>query len=348
MTLSYRLLLLLTGLLLIIAMLYAIVIGPSDIHVSQVVQILLNLISGQTLDGTLASVEAWQQTVVYQVRLPRVLSAALVGASLAVCGVVLQGLFRNPLASPSILGVSSGASLGAVVAIFLGISVTSLWGLPLMAFIGASVTLLLVYQIATHRGQTPVATLLLSGVAVSSFNIAMTSLVLALSLQNWEVGKAITYWTMGGLDGRGWHHVLLLMPVFLICWLVMLTYQKELDIMLVGEIHASAVGVDVHKVRLHLLLLTALLIAAAVSVAGGIGFIGLVVPHMCQLLTGPYHQRLLPLSALLGALLLVIADIAVRGNASYAVIPLGVVTATLGAPFFLFLLFKQRHLLRAS
>ncbi|MEW5057191.1 MAG: iron ABC transporter permease [Cycloclasticus sp.] len=346
-SIPYPLLILLTMTALTMALLSAVVIGPSDIELKETLQIIINLLSNNQVDGLLTGVETWQQTIIYQVRLPRVICAALVGASLAVCGAVLQGLFRNPLASPSILGVSSGASLGAVIAIFLGLAASSVWALPLFAFIGAGLTLLLVYSIASHRGHAPIGTLLLAGIAISAFNVSMSSLILALAMQNWEVGKSIVYWTMGGLDGRGWQHVLLLLPVFLFSLLVIFSFQRDLDIMMVGEIHANAVGVDVAKVRLYLLTITALLTGCAISVAGGIGFIGLVVPHITRLLIGPHHRRLLPLSALIGALILVLADLMVRGDASYAVIPLGVVTAVMGAPFFLFLLVKQRKLMQA-
>lgn len=342
----YLVFLLLSLILLLAISLTALVVGPSNISILQTVQSILNLVFGDSAQGLLTKVEAWQQTIIYQVRLPRVITAVLVGASLAVCGAVLQGLFRNPLASPSVLGVSSGASLGAVIAIFFGLAASNTWALPLFAFIGAGATLFLVYRIATHRGHTPIGTLLLSGVAVSAFNIAMSSLVLALALENWEVGKSIVYWTMGGLDGRGWQHVLLLLPIFIFSLVVIISYQRDLDILLAGEIHASAVGVDVAKVRLYLLLITALLTGCAVSVAGGIGFIGLVVPHITRLMIGPHHHRLLPLSAIIGALILVLADLMVRGDASYAAIPLGVVTAAMGAPFFLFLLLKQRKLMQ--
>lgn len=342
----YRPLLFLLVLILIAGSFAAVIVGPSSITARQTLQAILDLISQKSFAGLIGETLAWHHTVIYQVRLPRVLTAILVGASLAVCGAVLQGLFRNPLASPSILGVSSGASLGAVIAIFFGLSATTVWALPLFAFVGAGITLFIVYRIATFRGHTPIGTLLLSGVAVSAFNIAMSSLVLALALQNWEVGKSIVYWTMGGLDGRNWYHVFLLLPVFIISIVIIISYQRDLDIMLVGEIHANAVGVDVPKVRLYLLLVTALLTGCAVSVAGGIGFIGLVVPHITRLLVGPHHHRLLPLSALLGAIILVLADLMVRGDASYTVIPLGVITAAMGAPFFLFLLIKQRKLMQ--
>ncbi|MCY4046134.1 MAG: iron chelate uptake ABC transporter family permease subunit [Cellvibrionales bacterium] len=342
----FPLLFMLISALLILGIIVAVIIGPASISALEVLQALLNGISGGLLQGLVSDIALWQQTIIDQVRLPRVLTAVLVGASLAVCGAVLQGLFRNPLASPSVLGVSSGASLGAVVAIFLGLAASTLWVLPLFAFLGAAVTLLVVYQIATYRGHTPMGTLLLAGVAVGAFNVAMSSLILALSLQNWEVGRTIVYWTMGGLDGRGWHHVLLILPIFIVAFTVMMSFERDLDILLMGEIHANAVGVDVPKVRLILLLVTALLTGCAVSVAGGIGFVGLVVPHMIRLLVGPHHRKLLPLSAMAGALILVIADLMVRSGTSDTSIPLGVITASMGAPFFLFLLFKQRKLMR--
>lgn len=332
--------------LLTIAMLTAVVTGPSNISLAQTLQIILDLIAEKHFAGLLADVKNWQQTIIFQVRLPRVICAALVGASLALSGAVLQGLFRNPLASPSVLGVSSGASLGAVIAIFLGLEATTIWALPAFAFAGSAMTLFMVYRIATYRGHTPMGTLLLAGVAVSAFNIAMSSLVLALAMHEWEVGKSIVFWTMGGLDGRNWFHVALILPVFLLSLAYVFSFQKDLDILMIGEIHANAVGVDVAKTRFYLLLMTALLTGCAVSVAGGIGFIGLVVPHITRLMTGPHHARLLPVSTLLGALVLVSADLLIRGDSSHTVIPLGVVTACMGAPFFLFLLLKQRKLMQ--
>jgi len=329
-----------------LVLLVALTVGPSSIEPVALIQIVLDIVFNAHFSGVIMEVERWQQIVVSQVRLPRVIIAALVGASLSLSGAVLQGLFRNPLASPSVLGVSSGASLGAIVAIFLGFAATNVWSLPLFAFVGAGVTLLFVYRIATFRGNAPMGTLLLSGVAVSAFNIAMSSLIVALAMQQWEVGRTIIFWTMGGLDGRNWYHVMLLLPVFLFCLIIVFSYQRDLDILLVGEVHANAVGVDVAKVRLHLLLVTALLTGCSVSIAGGIGFVGLVVPHITRLIVGPKHQSLLPMSAFLGAITLVLADSLVRGDASYAAIPLGVVTGTLGAPFFLFLLIKQRKLMQ--
>lgn len=322
----------------------ALLVGPADIGFGDILKLLMRRLE-QDPSGSAPGpwdALAWQETILWQVRLPRVLTGAAVGAALAVSGAVLQGLFRNPLASPSVLGVSSGASLGAVLAIFFGLSAQLVWALPLCAVTGALLTLLVVYAIATQRGRTPIATLLLAGIAVGAFNAAMSAFVLALALQHWEVGKTIVFWTMGGLDGRTWDHVLLIAPALLAGLALVLAYTRDLDALLMGEISAAAVGVDVARTRLILLCATAVLTGAAVAVSGGIGFVGLVVPHMVRLLVGPHHRALLPLSALFGALILVAADLLLRGFFSEHGIPLGVITAAMGAPFFLFLLVRQQ------
>lgn len=318
---------------LLTASLAGILIGPAAIDVGDVLALL---------GGGPGAETTWQQTIIWQVRLPRVLTGALVGAALAVSGAVLQGLFRNPLASPSVLGVSSGASLGAVIAIFFGLAATNVWALPTGAFTGALLTLFAVYTMATHRGHTPLATLLLAGIAVGAFNTAMGSFLIAIAMQTWEVGRTIIYWTMGGLDGSTWDHVKLISPVLVIGLAVILLHQRELDAMLIGEVHAAATGVDVPRTRILLLIATALLTGAAVAVAGGIGFIGLVVPHIVRLMAGPRHRALLPLSAIVGATILVLADLLIRGLLAEHNIPIGVITAAMGAPFFLFLLLRQQ------
>ena len=315
--------------------------GPADIPLANI-----GAIMKQQLFAEIASeLPVWQSSIIIDVRLPRVIIALLAGASLALCGLVMQGMFRNPLASPSVLGVSSGASFGAVIAIYLGFSLFSAWAIPLFAFIGAGLSLAVVYRVASNRGQTSIATLLLSGVAVSALNVAATSLILALSLSNWDVARMIIYWTMGGLDGRTWDHVLIILPIVLSGFLLLLFYSRQLDLLLLGEQHALSVGVDVRRTRRNLLIISTAMVGASVSVVGGIGFIGLVVPHIMRLLLGPAHRYLLPGCLLAGAITLLGADLFVNHFFSEQAIPLGVVTAALGAPFFLFLLIKQRFLL---
>lgn len=316
-------------------------LGPADIPVTRIPGILLDALTGQPL-----SEDSWMSSILIDVRLPRILVGALAGGCLAICGAVMQGMFRNPLASPSILGVSSGASLGAVISLYLGLASVSVWVLPLFAFIGGGLTLFIVYHIASQRGHAAVGTLLLAGIAMAALNSAISSLILALSLDSWGVGKSIVYWTMGGLDGRTWDHVLLIAPFALIGIFLLLQYSRSLDALLLGETHASSIGVDVARARRHLLLITACLVGAAISVCGGISFIGLVVPHILRLVLGPHHRYLLPASAIGGALTLAAADLLLRSSMPEKAIPLGVVTAAFGAPFFLYLLVRQRWSVR--
>lgn len=331
--------LLLMLLLLTALMATAIFQGPSTITSDHVLAILANA-WGST--NTVEGLRPWMQNVLIDVRMPRILLGALAGACLAICGAVMQGMFRNPLASPSVLGVSSGASLGAVIALYLGLASVSIWALPLFAFIGAGLTLFLVYRIASQRGHTATGTLLLAGVAIGALNTAISSLILALSLNNWEVGRMIIYWTMGGLDGRTWDHVWLLLPFAMLGTGALLFFSRSLDALLLGEVHAASIGVDIVNTRRWLLVITALMVGATVSVCGSIGFIGLVVPHILRLLMGPHHRYLLPASAIGGAITLVGADLLLRTLTPEKAIPLGVATATLGAPFFLFLLVRKR------
>ena len=335
---SRQFILLLLALLFVALMIFGVIQGPVDIPLTNIYTILK-----QSLFNTVQStVPNWQSSIILDVRLPRMIIASLAGASLALCGLVMQGMFRNPLASPSILGVSSGASLGAVIAIYFGFSLISAWAIPLLAFIGAGISLSIVYRVASSRGQTSVATLLLSGVAIGALNVSAISLLLALSLSNWDVARMIIYWTMGGLDGRTWDHVLIILPIALSGFILLLFYSKQLDLLLLGEQHAMSVGVDVRKTRRNLLLISTAMVGASVSVVGGIGFIGLVVPHILRLLLGPSHRYLLPACLFGGAILLLAADLFLNTFFNQQVIPLGVITAALGAPFFLFLLIKQR------
>ncbi|WP_354623314.1 iron ABC transporter permease [Psychromonas sp. MME2] len=319
----------------------AILQGPVHISLTQITTIFKQaLLLNQHSD-----VPAWQSSIILDVRLPRMLIAVFAGASLALCGLVMQGMFRNPLASPSILGVSSGASLGAVIAIYLGASLFSAWAIPFFGFIGAIISLALVYRISVRRGQISVATLLLSGVAIGALNVSLISLLLALSLNNWDVARMIIYWTMGGLDGRTWDHVLIIVPIVTSGFILLLFYAKQLDLLLLGEQHAMSVGVDVKRTRRNLLIISSAMVAAAVSVVGGIAFIGLVVPHILRLLLGPAHRYLLPACLFSGAIALLGADLLLTLFFTEQAIPLGVVTAACGAPFFLFLLIKQRFVI---
>ena len=281
-------------------------------------------------------VPATHQLIVTDVRLPRIALAATVGFSLAAAGTVMQGFFRNPLADPSIIGVSTGAAAGAVAAIAFPMLVP-FGSLHLSAFVGAVGTAFLVYAIATEGGRTPVATLLLAGVAIQAFLGAMISYML---VHSGDSLREAVVWMMGHLNNTTWSDVGFALPVTILGVAVLGAYTRELNVLLLGEEDAHHLGVEVERTKLLLLAIASVVTAAGVAVAGVIGFVGLVVPHMMRLIVGPDHRILLPTSALAGASFLVATDTLAR--AGPAEVPVGIVTAALGAPFFLFLL-KRRE-----
>jgi len=278
-------------------------------------------------------------TLVVQVRLPRVLLAALVGAALAGAGAIYQALFRNPLADPYILGVSSGAGLGAIIALTLTADATVLryGAVPVAAFVGALLTMLLVTRLASWNGRLDTASLLLAGVAISYTLAALTSFLMVFAR---EQMAAVVFWMMGGLGGASWPYVLMIGPMFLIGALFSLTFTRELNLMLLGDERAGHLGLDVRRFKMIALATASLLTAAAVAVAGLIGFVGLMVPHMVRLALGPDHRLLLPASLLGGASVLVLADLIARMVLAPVEIPVGIVTALIGGPFFVWLLVR--------
>jgi iron complex transport system permease protein len=271
------------------------------------------------------------QFIVGQLRLPRIVLGATVGFALAAAGTVMQGFFRNPMADPSIIGVSSGASVGAVAAIAFPAVVPL--GLRPAAFVTALIAAFGVYAVATEDGRTPVATLLLAGVAVQTFLGAVTSYLLLMS---GESLREAMYWLMGNLNAATWAEVELALPPALLAVAILWAYARDLNVLLLGEEDAHTLGVSVERTKRLLLALASVVTAAAVAVAGVIGFVGLIVPHAMRLVVGPDHRILLPTSALAGASFLVIADTVARSGA--AGLPVGIVTAAVGAPFFLYLL----------
>ena len=283
----------------------------------------------------------WERTILIDTRLPRVILAALVGSGLALSGAALQSVFRNPLADPGVLGVSSGASLGATLAIYLGFAARSPWLLPTFACAGAALSLLFVYAIATRVGRVSLPVLLLAGIAVGQLTAAATSCFLSLALANWDVGRQVLLWLLGGLEGRTWDHVRLAAPLLLGASFVLLAHGRDLDALLLGETSAVAVGVDVPRVRRRMILATAVMTGTSVAVGGSIAFVGLVIPHAMRLLVGPRHQLLLPACVSAGATFLVLADVLARRLIAPEEIRLGVITAAVGAPLFLFLLVRR-------
>jgi iron complex transport system permease protein len=318
----------------------AVAFGPAHIPLAQVLGALAR---GTARGRPLGAAVAWQETVVWSVRLPRALLGFMVGGALALSGAALQGLFRNPLADPGILGVSAGASLGAVLMIFLGLAARAVWLLPAGAFAGAALTAVSVLVIAAQRGRGRIftITMLLVGVAVGALDISFTTFILSVSLSSYEVGRQVIHWTLGGLDGRTWDHLFLAGPAILLGGLAIAAHARELDALLLGEVTAQSIGVDVPRVRLILVLATSLMVGAAVAAAGPIGFVGLLVPHILRLVVGASHRALLPASFLLGGVFVVLADLVARTLLVPMEIPVGVVTAAVGAPFFLLLLVRR-------
>jgi iron complex transport system permease protein len=274
-----------------------------------------------------------ERIIVRDVRLPRIALAAFVGFALATAGTVMQGFFRNPMADPSIIGVSSGAAVGAVATIVLPYALPFGLELQSAAFVSAVLTAFGVYLIGTRDGRTPTATLLLAGVAVQTFLGAVISLLL---LQSGQSIRRVVYWLMGHLGGTTWAEVRVIAVVLPPLFLLLLLYARDLNVLLLGEEDAHALGIEVERTKRLLLAASSVVTAAAVAVTGVIGFVGLIVPHAMRLLVGPDHRILLPTSALAGASFLVATDTLARSGPTE--IPVGIVTAALGAPFFLYLL----------
>lgn len=317
----------------------AVSIGSVDVPFTDVWRIIACRLLGVSWgDAPHVAVEA----IVWQIRLPRTLLAAMVGASLATAGVVFQGLLRNPLADPYILGVSSGAALGAVIAIVTGWGTLLLgsWALPALAFAFACLSLMMVLRLSRIDSEMAMGTLILSGVVVQAFLGAILTFVISLSS---EQLREVHYWLMGSLSLRDWAHTGIIFPFLAVGFPLMWACSRELNLFSLGARSASHLGVPVEKLRLFLLVIASLVTAAAVSVSGTIGFVGLIVPHMMRMLSGPDHRLLLPVSALAGAIFLVWADTLARVVLEPRELPIGVITAFVGAPFFAWLLRKHRR-----
>ena len=317
---------------------FALLWGAADIPPQTVGRILLQRI-GLPIEADWPS--SWG-AIVWEVRLPRVLLAGLVGATLAYTGATYQGVFRNPLAEPYLLGVAAGAGLGATIVIIspLAYSFGPLSPVPAAAFVGAITAVAATYLLARDGAVVPITTLILAGVAIGSIATAAISY---LMLANSDRALPLLSWLLGGFNTASWPRVWLLLPYAAIGALVILPFGRTLNVLQLNEEQARQLGVNVEAVKLTLLVVASLATAAAVAVSGIIGFVGLVVPHVTRLLWGPDHRRLLPLSAVLGASFLILADLLARTVAPPHEIPVGIITALVGAPFFLYLLRRQRR-----
>lgn len=328
--------LLILAIVLPVAAVLSLGVGPVPIAPRQVLEILTS--------GQQAGVPSAESTIIWDLRLPRLLLACFVGAGLGTAGAGYQGLFRNPLADPFVIGASSGAALGATLAIISGWEghVLGLAFIPAAALTGALLAVAAVYGVATVGRQVPVLSLLLAGVAISSLVGALVSLLMFL---NDEKLMSIFGWLMGSLSGRGWSTLVMAVPLILIGSLSLWMRSRPLDALAFGDETAASLGMNLGRLRGAVVLSASLATAASVAAGGVIGFVGLIAPHMARSLVGARHALVIPASGLLGALLLLIADNVARTIAAPAELPVGIVTALLGSPFFLYLLkSRQREL----
>jgi iron complex transport system permease protein len=310
--------------------------GYIEIPVGAVIKIILSKISGQT--SLIEGMDDLFSVVVFEVRLPRILSAAIVGGGLAISGVVFQGILLNPLADPYTLGVSAGAAFGASLALLLSMGLPGTFSVPLFAFIGAAATLLFVIYLSSSSGGVYSNNLILSGIIVAAILSAGISFLKFIADEQVAV---IIFWLMGSFSSKTWADVGLTLALVGFGFCVFIFYARDLNLMSLGNRTASSLGVDTRKVTIMLLITASLVAAICVSVSGIIGFVGLLVPHMMRLITGPDNRRLMPVSLLAGAILLLVADTLTRAVLP-SEIPIGVLTALIGGPFFCYIFRKQQ------
>ncbi|MBU5312504.1 iron chelate uptake ABC transporter family permease subunit [Tissierella carlieri] len=289
-----------------------------------------------------SDIEKSHQTIIWSIRLPRVLLGILVGASLSMAGTAFQGIFKNPMADPYVIGISSGAALGASIAIILGVNIAfiNISTISIFAFIGALGAVFTVYNIARIKNKVPVTTLLLAGIAIGQFLTAIMSFLMVIYSK--DMAKII-YWTLGSLAGKGWEPLIKISIPVIISMIFINFFARDLNIMLTGEESAQSLGVDVEKTKIYILILGTFMVSMVVSIAGIIGFVGLIIPHIVRIILGPDNRIILPASAFVGGIFMVSADTIARTIISPVEIPVGIITALFGGPFFLYLLRKSKR-----
>jgi len=332
------------GLLLAVAFLFGAMIGPAGPDWWRVPLELLDRLPFVSIDSGVSPLES---SVLWEIRMPRVVLAALVGSMLSLAGASYQGVFRNPLVDPYLLGVAAGAGLGATLVIVVNRTATESWPidpLPLAAFIGGLLAVLLTYLVGAAFGATRVsATLVLAGVAVTSLATAIQTFILQ---RNSEVVRQVYSWILGRLSTATWSDVRLVLPYVIVSSGVLLAHRRLLDVMRIGDDEAQSLGARVDRIRLTVVVAATLGTSAVVSVSGLIGFVGIMVPHLVRFLAGASYRRLLPLTVMVGATFLIVADVPGRILSDPAETPIGVVTAFLGAPFFIIVLRSRQGALR--
>jgi iron complex transport system permease protein len=327
--------LLATGILLF-GLFISVRLGPWEIGL----QDILIILSAKTF-GLGTSPDPATEAIIWYGRVPRTLTGALVGFALGCAGTIMQGIFKNPMASPGIIGTSSGAALGAVTAIYFGLAANNIYAVPSFAVLFAFISMVIVLLVATTGGLTSRYTLLLGGIALNAIFTALTSLVIVLSTDQFEMARKIIGWLMGDLTNRSWEHVQIILIITLIGFLASLLYARDLNIIMLSEEIAANLGVNVIQSRNMLLFFAAMLTGGAVAVSGAIGFVGLIAPHIMRSFVGSDNRILMPAAGLLGGALVVYSDCIVRlwGGGGLRI---GVLTALLGGPFFLYLIVRDR------
>jgi iron complex transport system permease protein len=328
--------LLLATAVLLIGMVISVRLGPWEIGLSDLLGVLTT-----KLFGFGASIDPAAEPIIWYGRLPRTLTGALVGFALGWAGTIMQGIFKNPMASPDIIGTSSGAALGAVTAIYFGLAAGNIFAVPFFAVLFAFISIVIVLLVATTGGLTSRYTLILGGIALNAIFTALTSVVIVLSTDQFEMARKIVGWLMGDLTNRSWEHVQIILVIVLIGALLSLLYARDLNIIMLSEEIAANLGVNVILSRNMLLFFAAMLTGGAIAVAGAIGFVGLIAPHVMRSFVGSDNRLLLPAAGLLGGALVVYSDCIVRmwGGGGLRI---GVLTALLGGPFFLWLIVRDR------
>ena len=308
-------------------------VGSASISSFEAIKIIINYF-------TKLSERSMSEKIIMNIRAPRVLMALLTGSGLAISGVTFQGLFKNPMGDPFVLGVSSGAALGATIGLIFNLEKGNYILITLLAFGGAIVTLILVYNVARVGNKMPIEILLLSGIAISFLCNSLISLIMILKK---EAMDKIIYWTLGSLNTSSYKQILLIAPIVVLGSLFIYRRYKDLNILSMGEEDAYSLGVEVEKVKKELIIISSLIVATLVSVTGIIGFVGLIIPHIARMIVGSNHRELIPFSFILGALFLVVCDTISRTIIAPGELPVGAVTALLGAPYFMYLLWKKKR-----
>lgn len=325
--------------LLIIAVLASLAIGAFSISPLSVLAILVSPLASLLSIDLSSYYTSVEETVFWNIRFPRVTLGILVGLSLAVAGAAMQGLFRNPLADPGLIGVSQGAALAAISVIVLSGNFLGIFTLPVAAFFGGVATTFLVYKLSTRNGKTSIPTMLLAGIAIGT--IAGGGIGVLTYMADDAQLRTLTFWSMGSLASATWESIYSIIPLVVLAVILLPRHARSLNAFLIGENISGHLGFDPDKTKIQVILLSALLVGAAVSAAGIIGFVGLVVPHLVRLLAGPDHRIVLPGSMILGAAVILLADLIARIVVVPAEMPIGIIMSIIGGPFFLWLLMNR-------